>query len=583
MWPSGVGADAKLQWSLAGEGLTQPLEKEFTPVTIPTPASLEIPGIANIGPTIDLIVGIALDSLEAKAVVTGGAYATIPDSAYVEVNLLDPTDVQHSSWTPSIGHYPFEVDAEIQAQVEAYIAPSIALTASVLDVGYGVTLELRLIDFTGTFALEQSTSGLCGTSQTSAVSATLAFTAKLDVEGKPTDSSTDDFNFQLGLLNVPLAAICFPFGPSSSPATTAGGSQPSSGGSNPPQSSGTSDSCATNYGSSASCISTSTCTSKGWTSVAGLCPGDSTIQCCYQSSQNSCTSKFGSAATCISTSACDSQGSSWAHTAGYCSGPSDIQCCYQSSSAPPPSSTATNACTVRSGVEGTCMDIASCSSKSGFYSEPGHCPGPSNVQCCHKPPSCTGMAGICILTSACATLHSTPAPNHCPGPADVQCCPSSSSTVVTKPATQISSPSPTSTGPAGPTLTKPATQTPSASPTSAGPAGPTGAVICGNHTYIPAQVVAAKDEGCRNFRAGTTVGQGKYPHQYKNIENFQTFRTLSPWYEFPMLVGGVLFTGQDPGLDRVIFDGACAYAGSITHSGAVKKNGFVGCSDTPGP
>ncbi|KAN0083224.1 hypothetical protein V8E54_002312 [Elaphomyces granulatus] len=217
--PSGVRVDAKLQWSLTGV-VTQVLQKTFTPVSIPTPLSLDIAGVAKIGPTIDLIVGIVLHSLQAKAVVTGGAYATIPDSAYVEVNLLDPTDIQHSSWTPSIGHYPFEVDAEIQAQVEAYIAPSLALTATVLDVGYEVTLQLRLIDFTGTFVLEHSTSGVCGTSQTSGVSATLVFTADLDVKGNPTGSSTENFDFQLGLLTVPLAAICFPFGSGSSPATT---------------------------------------------------------------------------------------------------------------------------------------------------------------------------------------------------------------------------------------------------------------------------------------------------------------------------------------------------------------------------
>ncbi|OXV06128.1 hypothetical protein Egran_06102 [Elaphomyces granulatus] len=529
--PSGVRVDAKLQWSLAG-ALTQTLEKKFTPVSIPTPLSLDIAGVAKIGPTIDLIVGIVLQSLKAKAVVTGGAYATIPDSAYVEVNLLDPTDIQHSSWTPSIGHYPFEVDAEIQAQVEAYIAPSLALTASVLNVGYEVTLQLRLIDFTGTFVLEHSTSGVCGTSQTTGVSATLAFTAKLDVAGNPTGSSTENFDLQLGLLSVPLAAICLPFGSSSSPATTTTGSQLPSSRSNPPQSSGTTTS-------------------------------------------NDCTSKFGSGAACLSTSDCSSKGSGWTNIAGYCPGDSDIQCCYQSSSAPPPSSsapppssTATNTCTVQSGVEGTCMDTATCSSKSGFYSEPGHCSGPSNIQCCYKPTSCTGMTGVCIPTSACASLHSTAVPNHCPGPADVQCCPplaSGSSTVATKPTTQTLSPS----------------------PTSAGPTGPTGAVTCGNRTYTPAQVVAARDEGCRHFRAGTTVGSGNnpYPHQYNNIEGFTTFRTPSPWYEFPMLVGGVLFTGasgQKPGPDRVVFDGSCAYAGSITHTGAV-GNRFVGCSDTPGP
>ena len=211
--PSGVGADAQLQFSLAGN-LTKPREKEWTPISIPTPWSFEIPDVAKFGVTIDLIAGISLESLQAEAAqVTGGAYATIPNSAYAEVNLLDPTDVQFSSWTPSIGHYPFSLEADIQAEVEAYIAPSIALTASILDIGYEVDLQLRLIDIAGTFTPEYSVSGVCGTNQTTGVSATLEFEVELDVEGKPTDSSKDDFSFPLGLLNVPLAAICFPFGP----------------------------------------------------------------------------------------------------------------------------------------------------------------------------------------------------------------------------------------------------------------------------------------------------------------------------------------------------------------------------------
>ncbi|KAN0068709.1 hypothetical protein V8E54_013433, partial [Elaphomyces granulatus] len=200
--------------------IDQPFGKKFTHVTIPTPLSIDIPGVAKIGPTIDLIVGIALDSLRAKAVVTGGAYATIPDSAYAEINLLSPTDTQHSDWTPSIGHYPLEVDGEIQAQVEAYIAPSLALTASVLNFGYEVTLQLRLIDFNGTFVLQHSTSGVCGTSQTFGVSASLAYSAKLDIQGNQVLSPKEDFDYQLGLLSVPLVSTCFPFGSSPSPATT---------------------------------------------------------------------------------------------------------------------------------------------------------------------------------------------------------------------------------------------------------------------------------------------------------------------------------------------------------------------------
>ena len=524
--PSGVRVDAKLQWSLAGK-LTSSKKKEWTPLSFPTPATIEIPEVVTIGPTIDLVVGIALNSLQAKAVVTGGAYATIPDTAYAEVNLLNPTDFRHSSWMPSIGTYPFEVDAEIQAQVEAYLAPTLALKAEALGYGYEVELQLRLIDLTGTFVYEVSTSGVCDSTKTQGVSANLAIGAKLVIDAKPVDSSSDDLSFTLGTSNFPLAELCFPFGPSSPSPTSIAASNPISKSRPSPN------------------------------------PSDSS---------NSCALKFGASATCIPTSSCSTKGSGWTHTAGYCPGGTDIQCCHQSpdtaSSAPAPSSTSPVTCIVNSGVSGTCISTSACSAKGGYYSEPGHCPGGTDIQCCHKPPTCTGMIGVCILTSACVVKEGNSTPNHCPGPSDVQCC------------SHITSSTP---------IIRPITSTVSKSSSSASSTADPN-VICGNgtsaHVYTPVQVRAAQDEGCRHLRANTTLGPQHYPHQYKNMEGFTTFRTNFPWYEFPMLIEGAVYTGGSPGPDRVVFDfkgGMCDYSGSITHTGAPNLNGFVGCSDTLGP
>lgn len=67
------------------------------------------------------------------------------------------------------------------------------------------------------------------------------------------------------------------------------------------------------------CVSISAHCCSG-TATAGLCPGDSDIQCC---TNNPCSTPSGSG-TCMQTSAC-----SGTSVAGYCTGPSDVQCCVE--------------------------------------------------------------------------------------------------------------------------------------------------------------------------------------------------------------------------------------------------------------
>ncbi|KAM0718911.1 hypothetical protein Q7P37_005983 [Cladosporium fusiforme] len=104
-----------------------------------------------------------------------------------------------------------------------------------------------------------------------------------------------------------------------------------------------------------------------------------------------------------------------------------------------------------------------------------------------------------------------------------------------------------------------------------------GAVTCGSTSYSASQVSAAVSQGCDYFQAGNQVGSNNYPHRYNNYEGFD-FRSSGPWQEFPITRSGV-YTGGSPGADRVVFNENCAYAGSITHTGA-SGNNFVGCSDT---
>ncbi|KAF9158273.1 hypothetical protein BGX21_011569 [Mortierella sp. AD011] len=114
-------------------------------------------------------------------------------------------------------------------------------------------------------------------------------------------------------------------------------------------------------GIAGTCISTTSCASSGGTSTAGYCPKDpNNVRCC---TYGTCKAKDGRSGKCVSTSAC-----SGTSIAGLCPGPSGIQCCV-------PKGTS---CKVSDGRTGTCVSTSSCSGTS----VPGYCPGASNIQCC---------------------------------------------------------------------------------------------------------------------------------------------------------------------------------------------------------
>ncbi|KAK3956127.1 Ribonuclease/ribotoxin [Pseudoneurospora amorphoporcata] len=98
---------------------------------------------------------------------------------------------------------------------------------------------------------------------------------------------------------------------------------------------------------------------------------------------------------------------------------------------------------------------------------------------------------------------------------------------------------------------------------------------CGTVCYTSSAVTAALNKGYGYYSSGTTVGSNNYPHQYNNYEGFN-FPTAKPWYEFPILSSGAVYTGGSPGPDRVIFDSRGNLDMLITHTGA-SNNAFVAC------
>ncbi|KAK0636097.1 Ribonuclease/ribotoxin [Bombardia bombarda] len=101
------------------------------------------------------------------------------------------------------------------------------------------------------------------------------------------------------------------------------------------------------------------------------------------------------------------------------------------------------------------------------------------------------------------------------------------------------------------------------------------AYTCGTVCYTTANINSAVSKGYSLYKSGSTLGSSKYPHQYNNYEGF-SFPTAAPWYEFPILSSGAVYSGSSPGADRVVFDSKGALDLLITHTGA-SGNNFVSC------
>lgn len=70
-----------------------------------------------------------------------------------------------------------------------------------------------------------------------------------------------------------------------------------------------------------------------------------------------------------------------------------------------------------------------------------------------------------------------------------------------------------------------------------------GDATCGSHQYSASAVTAASQAACQHVQDGDTAGSSTYPHQYKNFEGFNFQGLSGPFYEFPILASGSIYSG----------------------------------------
>ena len=74
---------------------------------------------------------------------------------------------------------------------------------------------------------------------------------------------------------------------------------------------------------------------------------------------------------------------------------------------------------------------------------------------------------------------------------------------------------------------------------------PRAAATCGTVFYSANAVNAASQAACTYVKAGDTAGSSTYPHQYNNYEGFEFHGYSGPYYEFPILSSGSIYSGGE--------------------------------------
>lgn len=130
--PQGVTAKATLELKVASKFKSEPITFKESMLKIPL-SGITIPGgILAIGPVLDLSVGGELSAIEGSITVVAGATATLPDTAVLQADLLDPSNNKFSSWVPKIVKDDFTLQAKLTFSVQMSLEPALKLEAEAL-------------------------------------------------------------------------------------------------------------------------------------------------------------------------------------------------------------------------------------------------------------------------------------------------------------------------------------------------------------------------------------------------------------------------------------------------------------------
>jgi hypothetical protein len=72
---------------------------------------------------------------------------------------------------------------------------------------------------------------------------------------------------------------------------------------------------------------------------------------------------------------------------------------------------------------------------------------------------------------------------------------------------------------------------------------PQDSTSCGTDKYTVNQIKAAQNAACKYVQSETEAGSSTYPHTYRDDEGFAFAGVSGPYYEFPILKSGKVYSG----------------------------------------
>lgn len=131
--PKGIKAQAHPKLTLGAQFKKEVvLKKSALPQPIPLYA-ITLGGFMRLGAFTEVVIGVEATGFEGTIAVESGATATVPDTAFVEVDFKNlDGGIKRSSWVPKVDVAPVTISGQMSTKVQVFVAPALKLEASAL-------------------------------------------------------------------------------------------------------------------------------------------------------------------------------------------------------------------------------------------------------------------------------------------------------------------------------------------------------------------------------------------------------------------------------------------------------------------
>ena len=130
--PQGFKAQAGIRLNFASDLNSKKDLFKMSVAKIPLSGITIPPNILTLGPVLDVQVGGEFTPFEGAVSILTGATATLPDSAVLQADLLDPSNNQFSGWKPDIAAEDVTMQVRVTTAFKLFLEPALKIQAQAL-------------------------------------------------------------------------------------------------------------------------------------------------------------------------------------------------------------------------------------------------------------------------------------------------------------------------------------------------------------------------------------------------------------------------------------------------------------------